>query len=68
VYLALFQSSIPHQQWIPLNRSLVMRLARLKGRNTYHKILRDLSQMGYITYQPSKYYRIKSRAKLARSP
>jgi hypothetical protein len=35
------------------SRSRIMRYAHIRGRTAYHKYLKDLVTLGYLTYQPS---------------
>ena len=36
-----------------LNSKRVMALAKIRSRTTYHKLLRDLTNWGYLQYHPS---------------
>lgn len=55
MYWTLFQlwNLSKFQDEISICRSEVMRLARIGSKTTYYKTLKDLEQMGYLTYIPS---------------
>jgi hypothetical protein len=38
---------------LPIQRSEVMRVAKISGVATYHRCIRELDAYGYIRYQPS---------------
>jgi hypothetical protein len=65
VYLALLQCSAGHSEWFPITRATTMQLARLKGRSTYSKVMRALAEMRFINYQPSRYFKKKSRVQIS---
>jgi hypothetical protein len=46
------------------SRRRLMKLAHIRSKSTYHKILRDLQQMGYIHYRPSYHPLMGSRFRL----
>ena len=37
-----------------ITRGELMRLARIQGRTTYFKVMKELAEWGYISYEPSK--------------
>ena len=49
---------------ISITRSKVMRLAKIKGKATYHRYLKELQEFGYISYQPSYHPTIGSHVTL----
>ncbi|MGW1453783.1 hypothetical protein ACWBC2_02215 [Salegentibacter agarivorans] len=55
LYLAFFE--LWNQKHFPknimLNSKQVMALAKIRSRTTYHKLLRDLTNWGYLKYHPS---------------
>lgn len=55
LYLALFE--LWNQKFFPkifmINRSVVMKLSKIRSRTTYHKRLTELNSFGYIAYYPS---------------
>lgn len=40
----------------------IMQLAKISNANTYHKYIRELSEFGYIKYEPS--YKNKERSRI----
>lgn len=36
-----------------VSRRVLMKASRIRSKATYHKIISDLSSLGYITYKPS---------------
>lgn len=63
LYMALFQLWYLNRFQSPVNitRQLVMPMARINGRATYYKCLRELEEYGYIQYVPSCNPFIKSQ-------
>lgn len=55
LYMALFQFYNLNQfkNPIEITRAAVMKIAKISGLATYHKCIRDLSNFGYIQYEPS---------------
>ena len=55
IYAALLQYWQEHQFENPIQvfSYEIMRIAKISGSNTYHKTVRQLSEYGYIKYQPS---------------
>lgn len=55
IYMALWQYWKEHDFEDPLHvfSHYIMRLAKISGGSTYYKIIRDLSDYGYIKYEPS---------------
>jgi hypothetical protein len=55
LYIGLFQvSSLNNfENPILINRSLIMKMAKISGPATYHKCIKDLAKFGYIEYLPS---------------
>ncbi len=55
LYMALFQSYNMNsfQNPVRITRSQIMHLAKINGLATYHKGIKDLAELGYITYEPS---------------
>jgi hypothetical protein len=55
LYLVLFQCWIDGECKEPvlIQRSVVMKVAKISGVATYHKCIRELHDYGYIRYQPS---------------
>lgn len=55
LYMALFQLYNLNQFKNPveITRAEVMGVAKISGLATYHKCIRDLTEFGYIQYQPS---------------
>jgi hypothetical protein len=54
VYLALVMCMGPGMgsgRWV-IRREEVMRLAKIKGRTTYYRVMKDLVKWGYIEYRP----------------
>jgi hypothetical protein len=62
LYMALFRqfSLNQFQNPVSIQRMDVMQLAKINGRATYHKCMRDLADYGYINYIPSLNPRSKS--------
>ncbi len=66
IYIALLQ------QWnlnggknpIPIERTVIMKAAKINARQTYNKCINDLQDFGYITYQPSNGSSMGSRVTL----
>lgn len=54
-YATLLQYWREHhfQNPIPVSSREIMQLAKITATRTYHKIIRDLSNFGYIRYEPS---------------
>lgn len=52
LYLALWQCSAADGGFF-VRRAEVMRLAKIKGRTTYYRVMGDLSRWGYIQYERS---------------
>ena len=58
-HISLFMALI--QQWdknggtnpFPIVRDRIMKAAKINGRNTYNKCMKNLHDFGYITYSPS---------------
>lgn len=55
LYMALFQffNLNGFKNPVLITRAAVMKAAKISGRATYHKCIRDLSELGYIQYEPS---------------
>ncbi|MCW3106879.1 MAG: hypothetical protein JWQ09_1385 [Segetibacter sp.] len=55
IYVALLQYWKNHNYCNPVHAysHQIMQLAKISGRATYHKIIKDLSEYGYIKYVPS---------------
>lgn len=55
IYMALFQYwNLNHfQNPVSITRNEVMQIAKINGRATYHKCIRELEEYGYIKYIPS---------------
>ena len=55
VYMALLQLFVKARcaGTLSVNRKEVMDLARIQGRGTYQKCMKELEQYGYIVYSPS---------------
>ncbi len=55
LYVALFQfwNVQRFKNPISINREEVMRLSKIASKATYHKCMRELHEMKYITYEPS---------------
>lgn len=55
IYAALLQYWSEHQFTNPLYAFSyeIMELAKISSSTTYHRSIRDLSQYGYINYEPS---------------
>ncbi|MFM9910322.1 MAG: hypothetical protein ACKVOW_13285 [Chitinophagaceae bacterium] len=66
LYMALLQ------QWnlaggknpLPIERTVIMKAAKINARQTYNKCINDLQNFGYITYQPSNGSSIVSQVTL----
>jgi hypothetical protein len=60
VYTALCQAWISSgcKDSFSISRSRVMKLARINSKTTYHKVIHQLKECGYIIYDPS-YHPIK---------
>ena len=43
-----------------VSRSQLMKLAKIRGKTTYHKHIKELNMYGYIRYEPSYHPRIGS--------
>lgn len=54
-YMALFQywNLNQFQNPVSITRQEVMQIAKITGRATYHKCIRELEEFGYIKYVPS---------------
>lgn len=63
LYMALFELWYLNHFQSPVNitRQQVMPIARINGRATYHKCLRELEAYGYIRYVPSCNPLVKSQ-------
>lgn len=55
LYMALFQfwNQNHFQNPVTISRAEVMEIAKINGRATYHKCMRELEEYGYIKYVPS---------------
>lgn len=55
IYAALLQYWKEHQYANPIQvfSYQIMRIAKISASATYHKSIRDLSEYGYIKYEPS---------------
>lgn len=55
IYAALLQYWRKHNYSNPVQACSreIMQLAKISARGTYHKIIKDLSEFGYIKYEPS---------------
>ncbi len=55
IYAALLQYWKKHNYINPVHAYSweIMQLAKITGRATYHKIIKDLNEFGYIKYEPS---------------
>ncbi|WP_018615684.1 hypothetical protein [Segetibacter koreensis] len=55
IYAALLQYWKDHDYNSPFSAYSyqIMKLAKISARATYHKIIKDLSEYGYIRYEPS---------------
>jgi hypothetical protein len=55
IYAALLQYQQEHNFENPICAFSyeIMRLAKISGSATYHKVIKDLNDFGYITYTPS---------------
>ena len=55
LYLALFFYWNLHRfpDRFPVNRRELMRMGKIGSKSTYHRLMRQLDQMGYIAYAPS---------------
>ena len=55
LYMALFQffNLNGFQNPISITRAAVMKASKICGLATYHKCVKDLSELGYIRYEPS---------------
>ncbi len=62
LYMALFEcwNQNRFRNPIHINRNKIMPSAKINGFATYHRCIKDLHQMGYITYHPSFDPRIPS--------
>ena len=56
MYAALVQCWQEHgfENPITVFRYELMPLAKISGKSTYHKLIKDLSDFGYIRYSPSR--------------
>ncbi len=68
LYLAFFE--IWNQKHFPetimLNSKQVMALAKIRSRTTYHKLLRELTNWGYLKYHPSTSPQMGSLVEMSR--
>jgi hypothetical protein len=55
IYVALFQiwNINRFQNPISISRSEMMRISKISAKATYHKVIKQLHEYGYIQYQPS---------------
>jgi hypothetical protein len=55
LYMAFLQqwATGGYQEPFSISRSQIMKLARINGKATYHKYMRELVEFGYIEYTPS---------------
>lgn len=55
LYMALFQffNVNGFQNPVCITRAAVMKASKIGGLATYHKCVKDLSDLGYIRYEPS---------------
>jgi hypothetical protein len=69
VCLALINLWINNRFVLPyaISRKIIMRAARIRSIATYHKVIRELAALGYITYNPS-YHPVKASSVLLRIP
>lgn len=65
LYMALYQRCQEENEnnTITFYRAELMKMCKLAGKATYHKIINDLVSCGYITYRP-RYNRQKSSISL----
>ena len=63
LYMALFQQCYKKQFQSPfdITRRELMELAKISGRATYHKCMKDLVDCGFIKYLPSCNPALKSQ-------
>jgi hypothetical protein len=56
MYAVLVQFQLEHgfENPICVFRYELMQLAKISGKSTYHKLIKDLSDFGYIQYRPSR--------------
>jgi hypothetical protein len=54
MYLALLHCSGGRSEWFAVERKEVMRLAKVKGKTTYYKVMGELAGMGYVEYRGAR--------------
>ncbi|HEY4110255.1 hypothetical protein [Puia sp.] len=64
VYLVLLTCSRGKNTWFAIDRSMLMPAARVKGVTTYYRVLRELTEYGYIEYFPTRNCKSRSRVRL----
>lgn len=66
VYMALFQfyNLNRFKNPVEITRSRVMKAAKITGKATYHKRMKELASFGYIQYEPSYHPGICSKVYL----
>jgi hypothetical protein len=63
MYMALFQFYNLNEFCNPvyITRASVMEAAKISGLATYHKCIKDLHEFGYIDYEPSFDFKVRSK-------
>jgi hypothetical protein len=56
LYLAILQYGERHSAAAPfyIRRGELMRLAKIRGKTTYFRVMGELAEWGYIEYRPSR--------------
>lgn len=67
LYMAIFfyWNLYRFPKYLPINRSELMKMAKLGSKSTYHRLIKNLSEWGYIKYLPSKNPHQKSAVKMS---
>ncbi|GGB20147.1 hypothetical protein [Puia dinghuensis] len=64
VYLALLQCGGGRKGWFHIQRDEVMRLAKIKGRRTYYRVMGELAEIGFVEYWASRNGKSGSRVRM----
>ncbi len=69
LYLAVVQCGERQGLSVPflIRRGELMRLAKIRGRTTYYRVMGELAKWGYVEYWPSRDKMEKSRVRITSS-
>jgi hypothetical protein len=66
LYLAILMCEVTEGAPFVIRRAELMRLAKVRGKTTYFRMMRELAEWGYIEYWPSVAREGKSRVRMKR--